>query len=177
MIIFNAYSKVYRVYLQKGLYEQYPTLYSEMYHTYIPYVKGAWCPDFHTYVSVDDPRFILSYEEDEDGVPIETPEHTIAEPWYKYGLCLPDLMDKDRFIGLSRNGYLRAIIKLPPEVKKEIESLDYTPRRELLKRYIGPKKLNDVNIDDVDAWSIRKYGPNQYKQFDGLHLIDFYVIE
>lgn len=165
------------MFLDASLYGELPSLYSELYRTYIPLDKAAWCPDFQTYVSVDDPRFILFNETDEDEKILTEPWHTIAEPWYKFNLKLTELMDKDKFIGLSKNGCLLSLIKVNPKLKKELEELDYTPKRELLKKFIGPKKLNGIDIDDVSDWSIKRYGPNKYKQFDGLHLIDFYVIE
>jgi len=177
MKVLKAFSKVYNVFLEASIYGERPSLFSELYGTYLPFYKAAWCPDFHTYVSVDDPRFILSNETDENGEVLTEPAHVIAEPWYKFDLYLPDLMKEDSFIGLSKNGYLLSLIKINPKLKKELEELDYTEGRKLIKRYIGPKNLSNIHIDNINDWSIRKYGPKKYKQFDGLHLIEFYVIE
>jgi hypothetical protein len=166
------------MFLEASLYGDRPSLYSELYRTYLPLEKAVWCQDFHTYVSIDDPRFILLNlnETDEDGEG-EVLTELIAEPWYKFDLELPSLMKEDEFIGLSKNGHLLGLIKINPKIKKELEELDYTQKRELLKKYIGPKKLSGIDIDDINAWSIRKYGPDKHKPYHGLHLIDFYVIE
>jgi len=159
------FSKVYNAYLSESA-----SVFSELYRTYLPWDKAAWCEEFQTYISIDDPRFLLFNETDEDD------DIIIAEPWCKFDLYLPDLMHENNFIGLSKNGYLLSLIKINPKIKEELERLDYTLQRKLLKRYIGPKKLKDISIDNINDWSVRRYNPNKYKQFCGLHLIDFYVI-
>jgi len=179
-MIFNAYSKVYAKYMQRSMYDTYPSLYSDLYRTYIPYSKGAWCPEFWTYVSIDDPRFVFFYEEDEDGVPIETPEHTIAEPYYFHNIDLSTQMNPDEFLILTRAGFLVAIIKITKDKKKIFDELTWTEQRQFLRRSLGPNKYwfdPWVHIDGPDAIKGRKDVPNKLRPFKGLDLVQFFVIE